>query len=100
MPDKVEVQVPHLGITMNITEEQAYDVLDALRSTFGWEGCEFTRADVSDSLGRPITDEEWDNVQGNYYWHKGVAEMACRGAWVSIDSLISDLGLTTEEEVK
>lgn len=94
MSKKVKVEVRRLGIEMEITEQEAFEVLEALRSTFGWAGTEFTRGDVETTLDRPLTDDEWDSVQATYWWNKRLGEIATEQGWWAVDAIISELDLT------
>lgn len=81
------------SIDLVIDDDEAISLLNKLRDVFGWSGTEFQRVDVEDRIGRPLTDEEWDKVQNNYFWESGIPEQACQGGWYAIDNLISDLNL-------
>lgn len=85
-------QLPN-GNSTTLTNEQALDLLNRFRQVFGWEGTEFQRVDVEDSLGRALTENEWNEVQDNYFWRKGVTEQACQGGWDAISELINDMNL-------
>lgn len=93
---KRKVEVRRLGIEMDITENEAFEVLAALRNVFGWAGTEFTRADIETTIDRELTDEEWDAVQMNYWWDTRLAEISTEQGWWAIDEVISDLNLASE----
>lgn len=96
MSEKKEVVVYRADgstINLDLTNDEAVSLLTKLREVFGWEGTEFQRVDVEDRLGRPLTDEEWENVQDNYFWYKGITESACEGGWAAIENLINDMNL-------
>lgn len=84
------------GQTIELDNDEAIDLLNQFRRVFGWEGTEFQRVDVEETLGRPLTEDEWNEVQGNYFWRKGITESACEGGWSAIDNLINDLNLEGE----
>ena len=86
------------GTSISVDEEGAFSVLDQLRRAFGWEGTEFTRKDVEDTLGRPLTEKEWRDVQANSNWNRSIAEQATEGGWYAIENLILDLDLTNDED--
>lgn len=81
------------GVVIRLTNDEAIDLLNKFRQTFGWEGTEFQRVDIEDTIGRPLTEDEWNEVQSNYYWYKGVTEQACQGGWASIENLVNELNL-------
>lgn len=91
MTDKRKVEVRRLGIEMEITEEQAFEVLNALRDTFGWAGTEFTRGDVETTLDRPLTEDEWEKVLFSREWEKLMAEQTTQAGWWVVDLILSDV---------
>lgn len=94
MSEKVKVEVRRLGIEMEITEQEAFEVLNALRDTFGWSGTEFTRGDVETTLDRPLTEDEWNKVRMTGMWHSRLGEIATEQGWWAVDAIISELDLT------
>lgn len=82
-------------VVVEMDNDDAISLLGQFREVFGWEGTEFQRVDVEEVLGRPLTEDEWDDVQGNYFWRKGITESACEGGWAAIDNLLNDLNLET-----
>lgn len=85
------------GLVIRLTNDEAIDLLNKFRQTFGWQGTEFQRVDIEDTIGRTLTDDEWSNVRDNYYWYKGITEQACQGGWTSIENLVSELNLVEGE---
>lgn len=81
------------GTEMEITEEEALDILLNLRDAFGWSGTEFTRADIESNLERALTNEEWEKVQTTWAWEKGLPGQACEAGWWAVDNAITEAEL-------
>ena len=64
-----------------LSEEDSMHIVHALRDQHGWAGTFFTRGDVEDAYGRPLTDEEWAAVQRTWEWRKGVPQTLCEYGW-------------------
>lgn len=64
---------------------------------FGWAGTFMTRGDVESQLGRDLTDNEWEQVQGSWEWRKGIQEQMVQTGFELIDMMLRDLGLDDEQ---
>lgn len=89
--DKQTVSVERLGIRLEITEAEAFDLLAALRATFGWAGTEFTRADIETTIDRELTEDEWEKIQNEEMWYSRLGEITTEQGWWAIDQIVSDL---------
>lgn len=51
-----------------MSEDEAMQTFHALRSSHGWTGTIFTRADFEASIGADLTDKQWEEVKGSKMW--------------------------------
>ena len=68
-----------------------------IEQAFGWAGTFMTRGDVESQLGRDLTDDEWEQVQGSWEWRKGIQEQMVQTGFELIDMMLRDLGLDDEQ---
>lgn len=64
-----------------LSEDDSMHIYHALRDQHGWAGTFFTREDVEDAYGRPLTDGEWAAVQRTWEWRKGIQAALCEYGW-------------------
>lgn len=55
-------------IFKQLSEEEALQTFQALRSAQGWTGTIFTRADFEASIGQDLTDDQWKDVRTSKMW--------------------------------
>lgn len=88
------------NITIPDNEDEAQELFWAMKSQFGWAGTFMRRSDVEFSLGRDMTDDEWESVKNSPYWHKVIpGQMALDGNEI-IPDVLDELGISNDDELE
>lgn len=93
-----------------LTEDQAYTAIHAIRDRFGWVGTEFTRGDAQSAFADAVKDEEaempnevWDAVRSSWEWQNIVTDGAMDCMWTmvyqAIETVLDEVPTRYTEEV-
>lgn len=91
-PDQRAAVLAELCRTM--TRDELYSVLlKVLTHKFEMSGNWFDRQHVEAHLGRPLTDEEWEEFATSYWWEQGLPNDISRLVWEGVDEMLIDLDI-------
>ena len=78
-----------------MNDPDPYQQFHELRRIHQWTGTVMTRDDVEDTAGRPLTDDEWNAVTGNWFWRTGIIDRMIEVANDMISEMLHDLDIVT-----
>lgn len=85
----------------SLTEDEALDIFHKMRTTFGWSGTFFTRADAElewraqttltyELDGEPLPDEMWETIATTWAWRKGLIDVLTDRGWDLVYDAVHD----------
>lgn len=80
------------GQTLTMSEDDAFELLNRLRDTFGWSGVEFCRGDAEEFV-KVLSDSEWDEVRYSWEWTKGLPSSLTTWGWDVVREAVASTGL-------
>ena len=91
----------------NITEDEALDLFQKLRSKFYWTGTVFTKEDIIyrwldkypvKEGNEPLTDDQIEQIMVSYEWRKGMDEAMTETGYEVLDMALWELEPTEDDE--